>query len=337
MTRPADELVHALLDGESTEAGRQALGAQVAADPDAARSLARAALLHDALEREFVAAGAGRASARRTAFVGRLRRLAAVVALAAAVGAVVTFATRGQPALAADTELARIAARPINALRTYVIHADDHKDGRAPKGPAQGRARGRFDATGAVAPPRDMRPERPKPSIDEAVLHVGATGSYVLVRTAADGTETVSGSDGASAWSFSGRGAVRTSRDPARFRGALPGHQHDLPFVDPVDGLRELAHSYDVAFERAGAIDAEGLRTIVATRRIDAQRGPKVVRIDYDPRDASVVRMRLERLPQAQGGPRAVTFELVGESRVEPGFFGHEAHHAPGRQVIKED
>jgi hypothetical protein len=337
MTRPADELVHALLDGEASEADRQELGARIAADRDAARNLARAALLHDALEREFVAAGAGRASARRLAYVGHLRRVAAVVVLVVAVGAVIMFATRGQSALAADVELARLAARPVDVLRTYVIHADDAKDARAPRGSAMGRGRNRVDASGAATPARDARPDRPKPSIAEAILHVGASGAYVLVRTSADGTETVSGSDGASAWSFSGRGAVRTSRDPARFRGVLPGHQHDLPFVDPVDGLRELARSYDVAFERNGALDAGGLRTIVATRRMDAQGGPKVVRIDYDPDDASVVRMRLERLPQAGGGPRAVTLELVDESYVKEGFFGHEAHHAPGRQVIEED
>lgn len=329
MTRPFDELVHATLDGEASDAERAELSRLVAADPGRAREFARAALLHDALDREFGAAAEGRASARRVHWAVRVRGLAAAAAVALAVGAVAFFATRGQPALAAGAEMERLAARAADSLRTYLIRADQ----QAPRDPPRAADR---RARPAAAPDRG-RPPRPKPSIDEAILHVGAPGSYVLVRTGADGTETVSGSDGRSAWSFAGTGPVRVARDPSRFRGALPGEQHGLAFVDPVDGLRELMRSYDVAFGEPGPEAAAGLRVIVATRRADVPRGPKSVRIAYDPVDATIVRMQLDRLPQANGGPRSVTLELVDRSPLDPAYFAHGAHHDAGRSVIKED
>jgi hypothetical protein len=333
MTRPFDELVHATLDGDATDAERAELSRQVAADPERARAFARAALLHDAIDRELCAAAEGRASARRVHWAAGARRFAAAAAVVLVAGTVAFLATRGQPALAAGAEAARLAARACDSHRTYVIHAE-------PQGSREG-ARAAERRPRALAPaqrvPDRPRPPRAKPSIDEALLHVGAPGSYVLVRTGADGTETVSGSDGRSAWSFAGDGPVRVSRDPSRFRGALPGEQHGLAFVDPVDGLKELLRSYDVAFDDSKADAAAGLRTIAATRRADASRGPKVVRITYDPADATIVRMQLDRLPQANGGPRSVTLELVEQSPLEPAFFTHEAHHGAGRTVIKED
>ena len=56
MTRPFDELVHATLDGDATDAERAELSRQVAADPERARAFARAALLHDDIDRELCAA-----------------------------------------------------------------------------------------------------------------------------------------------------------------------------------------------------------------------------------------------------------------------------------------
>ena len=333
MTRPFDELVHATLDGDATDAERAELSRQVAADPERARAFARAALLHDAIDRELCAAAQGRASARRVHWADRARRFAAAAAVALAVGGVTYFATRGQPAFAAGAEIARLAARACDSHRTYVIHADSQGSREGARA-AERRARSPFEAQRAPERPRQPRA---KPSIDEAMLHVGAPGSYVLVRTGADGAETVSGSDGRSAWSLSGDGPVRVSRDPSRFRGALPGEQHGLAFVDPVEGLKELVRAYDVAFDDSKADVAAGLRTITATRRADASRGPKVVRITYDPADATIVRMQLDRLPQANGGPRSVTLELVDRSPLDPAYFAHGAHHDADRAVIKED
>jgi hypothetical protein len=209
--------------------------------------------------------------------------------------------------------------------RTYVIHAL-RDDGR-PRGREQRRAE----------PPSPRGAARAQPSIDEATLVVGTGGAYVLIRTGEDGRRTVSGSDGRLSWNVPERGAVRVSRDLQRFRGALPGEQHDLPFVDPKDGLDALMRSYDVVLGPAREIDGHAVRSIVATRRADVQRGPKGVELWYDPETAVIRRMELDRLPQAQGGPRAVVLELLDESPLDPRQFMHESHHDGDRLVIKED
>jgi hypothetical protein len=49
------------------------------------------------------------------------------------------------------------------------------------------------------------------------------------------------------------------------------------------------------------------------------------------------MRMTFDRLPQANGGPRTVTLELVTEHPLDPEFFRHESHHDRDRKVIAED
>ena len=169
------------------------------------------------------------------------------------------------------------------------------------------------------------------------MLNLGAAGCYVLTRTGDDGKSIVTGSDGHYSWSIPDRGAVRVSSDLARFRGALPGEQHDLPFIDPKDGLDVLMRSYDIALGVAGEIDGRPVRSIVATRKAGIARGPKGVELWYDSETAIIVRMQFDRLPQAQGGPRAVTLDLLAESPLDPAFFTHELHHDADRQVINED
>ena len=144
-------------------------------------------------------------------------------------------------------------------------------------------------------------------------------------------------SDGVVAWSVPARGAVRVSRDPARFRGALPGQQHELPFVHPVEGIELLRKSYDLSLGRESVEDGRVVRAMVGVRRAGVQRGPKEFRLWYDPATAAVLRMELDRLPQANGGPRSVLFELVSESPLDPAFFAHDAHHGRDRTVKFED
>lgn len=317
-------LMHGMLDGTLDDAARARFAAEIAADPARAREFARVAMMHDAIEREMTAGAIGRSTARRSRWMLSVRRAAAAVAIAAAVGVLAFLGLRGSSANAAQAELARIASISPVGQRTYVIHAlrDD------------GRQRGREPRRAEQASPRGARMQ---PSIDEATLIVGTSGAYVLVRTGEDGARTVSGSDGRLSWNVPERGAVRVSRDPQRFRGALPGEQHDLPFVDPKDGLDALMRSYDVVLGPSRNIDGHAVRSLVATRRADVQRGPKGVELWYDPETAVIRRMELDRLPQAQGGPRAVVLELLDESPIDPRQFMHESHHDANRLVIKED
>jgi hypothetical protein len=317
-------LMHGMLDGTLDDAARARFAAEVVADPARAREFARVAMMHDAIEREMTAGAIGRSTARRTRWLLSVRRAAAAVAIAAVVGVLAFLGLRGSSANAAHAELARIASISPAGQRTYVIHA--LRDDRRQRGREQRRAE-----------PTSPRGAHAQPSIDEATLIVGMSGAYVLVRTAEDGARTVSGSDGRLSWNVPERGAVRVSRDLQRFRGALPGEQHDLPFVDPKDGLDALMRSYDVVLGPAREIDGHAVRSIVATRRADVPRGPKGVELWYDPETAVIRRMELDRLPQAQGGPRAVVLELLDESPLDPRQFMHESHHDADRVVITED
>ena len=301
------------------DAGR--LSELLASDPEFAREFARLVLLHDALEREQRAGAEGRrvaAGVRRLAMVRRIAAVAAVFAMAVTLGWMALVAV--QPASAAEI-VARIVAAARSGDRTYVVRALADNDPRKRPAPS-------------TAVPRGKRPE---PPIDGAVLFIRSPGSYVLARIDADGGETLSGTDGIRAWIVPAKGPVRVSRDPQRFAGALPGSQGGVPFIDPHDGLAELASRYDLRIEPADPLVAGAFDRIVATRRADARGGPKRLEIAYDPATSRIHAMRLENLPQARGGPRSVEFELVDDRPLPPDFFTHQAHHAADRAVIEEN
>ena len=315
-SRDADwhALLHGALDDTLDDLARARLNAAIAADPARAREFARAAMLHDAIERELsVVVATGRSAARRVIWIHRTRRvlLAATILLAATLA--IWFGIPASTAVAAESELARVVAAS-HALeqfgarsrdRSYVIHAISH-DKSAPTPSA----------------------------IDGAQFFVRGANSYVLIRTDETGARVVTGSDGATAWIVPNRGAVRVSSDPLRFRGALPGSQRNVSFLDPRDGLTELAKSYDLAMRVPLVRSGESI--LEAVRKADARGGPKRITITYDTKTAEIHRMLLENLPQAQGGPRSVELELVGNSPLEAAFFTHDFHHEPERQVIRE-
>lgn len=317
-SRDADwnALLHGALDDTLDEHARARFNAAIAADPARAREFARAAMLHDAIDRELSAAVAtGRSTARRVIWIHRTRRalLAATILLAATLA--IWFGIPASTAVAAESELARViaASQPLelggdrarNRDRSYVIHAIS-----ADK------------STSAAS------------AIDGAQFFVRGANSYVLVRTDESGARVVTGSDGATAWIVPSRGAVRVSSDPLRFRGALPGSQRNVSFLDPRDGLTELAKSYDLAMRVPLVRSGESI--LEAVRKPSARGGPKRITITYDTKTAEIHRMLLENLPQAQGGPRSVELELVGNAPLDAAFFSHDFHHEPERQVIRE-
>ncbi len=304
-------LAHGLLDGtlSAEDAGRAA--GRLASDPAFARAFARLALLHDAIERESTAGVAGRRYARRIVVGARLRRLAAIAATIAVVAGIAWIGVVSAPVASAADIVARIAEVARRGDRTYIL-----------RDVSQPARRGAPDAG------------RPAPSIDGAVLYLRAPSSYVLARLDADGAEVFTGSDGRTAWEVPAAGPVRVSRDPSRFAGALPGSRQGIPFVDPHEGLSELARGYDlVHLEAVG----EGLSRLVGTRRGETRGGPKRIEIDYEPASAVIRRIRLDNLPQARGGPRAVEFDLVDDRALGAGFFGHDHHHDADRRVIEID
>jgi hypothetical protein len=308
---PRDDDMHAYLDAESDPALLPRLDEALCADPDFARRFASMAMLHEALSREHLEAAAGRRQASSLRLAGRVRRwaIAAMVALSAGALAVVLSMETGR-AEAADRQLARIGEFRPKTCRTYAVRAED--------GPERTRGRGR-------------------PALAGATLHVGLPGQFVLEGEDVQGRPSSVGCDGIVSWSAPAKGPVRISTDLVRFRGALPGEQHGIPFVDPADGMAELLRSYSLEARPPDSIDGRAVKVVVARRRIDAQRGPREVRLWFDPESSTIVRMSLERLPQANGGPRSVVLELVAESPLDTSFFGHARHHGPGRPVVREE
>lgn len=308
---PLDADMHSHLDGASDPASLSRLDEALRTDPAFARRFAAMAMLHEALSREHVEAAAGRRQASSLRLAGRVRRwaIAAMVALSAGALAVVLSMETGR-ADAADRRLARIGEFRPKTCRTYAVRADE--------GPERARGRGR-------------------PALAGATLHVGLPGQFVLEGEDELGRPASLGSDGIVAWSAPSKGPVRVSTDLARFRGALPGEQHGIPFVDPADGMAELLRTYALESLAPETIGGRRVEVVVARRRIDAQRGPREVRLWFDPETSTIVRMSLDRLPQANGGPRSVVLELVAESPLDASFFGHARHHGPGRPIVREE
>ncbi|MEY5033544.1 MAG: hypothetical protein RL354_2575 [Planctomycetota bacterium] len=305
-------LAHAVLDGVATESEMASFSAVIAAHPERARDFARLALLHDAIERASAAGADGRAAARRHRVVTFTRRVALLAAsIAIAAGAAWLAVGTGRTA-SADEIIARIADVARAGDRTYFLRA--------------------IGVTKAVPEPR--RSGRPQPPIDGAILSLRAPGSYVLARLDEHGDEYLSGSDGVTSWVVPARGPVRVSRDTARFRGALPGSQHAIAFIDPHGDLSTLAASYDLRTISASASDR--LARIVGTRRSDARGGPKRIEIAYDPATSVIQAIRMENLPQGRGGPRSIEFELVDDAPLDAAYFTHRFHHGADRAVIEE-
>ena len=84
------------------------------------------------------------------------------------------------------------------------------------------------------------------------------------------------GFDGERNWSAPPDGAVRLSRDPLRFRWALPGHQHGIPFADLRSDLVQFRDAYVV---RRLEPDTAGRRGLRAEKKSREYRGPNRVDI----------------------------------------------------------
>ncbi len=317
-------LAHAALDGELAREDYKSLLATLEADRARAADFARLAMLHDAVAREL-----GGASAYQAVLQRERRRplLQGAVALAATLGlcvGVAWLALQTTARASAADVVARLVSTTRVGDRTYFVRAlDEVRPARGPRGE-------RLDASGSEA-----RAASSQPTIDGAILYIRSPGSYVLARLDQSGAEVVSGADGSRAWIVPSSGPVRTSRDPRRFSGALPGSQYGIVFVDPPADIGELAQYYELALFPAGG--SEKLARIEGVRRSAAHGGPKRIEVWYDEPTALIRLIRLENLPQARGGPRTVEFELIDDSALADDFFLPRSHHDASRIVINED
>ncbi|MFO0909464.1 MAG: hypothetical protein U0794_14110 [Isosphaeraceae bacterium] len=315
---PEADLIHGYLDDQLSEQQLGELNDRLAHEPEFARRFALAALLHDRLRdrfREDAATQADRPEVDQPTLRrprGNVRRVALAAGSAALVVALVLLvrSVGDQQANAAEAALGRlIEAQTRVGDRSYRIIALDSAA-----------------STVEPVPPRG----RPRPTIDGALLHVGGDGRYVLVRQPGQPAEFVTGCDGREAWAVPPDGPVRVSADIARFRGAVPGEQQGLPFLDLSSALVRLREAYDLS------LDEGPPARLVAHKRSSAHRGPRDVTIGFDSSTGVIWTLRMDGMPQAQGGPRSVALELVERRDLGSAFFGHSAHHVPDRQVVRE-
>lgn len=336
MNDRADALISGYLDETLSEADHAELESWIGAEAAHAKRFAEAVAFHDLLRCRFACEGVplGEDASPQpvelapvdTDSVGSwhrrsLRNHAAVGLVSAAclliVCGVLLFRTLGEATvLAASVELDRIIAaveRPLD--RTYLVTDSSRVQAAGPKSPARGRGG--------------------QPPVDGALLHVRGSGDrYVLVRRYPDGTEFITGSDGETAWAIPPRGRVRVSLDPLRFRGAVPGEQHAIPFIGLRENLRDLEEAYDLWVVRQD--DEPGLGRLEASRKRGVAGGPKRIVIWYDLKTDVIRKMLLDRLPRERSGPEAVYLDLVEESQRGDDFYRHDTHHSPDREVVIE-
>ena len=321
MSASATDLIHGYLDETLTAEQQVELANWIKESPEHSRQFAEALLLHDRLRAEMLAGAvvenqhaviANRSSSERL-WVRRVIALSTALCLTLVLG-LIFWQSISSPVLAASDELQRIIQANEAALdRTYVLTAlDEDIDSEALPSTVRGA----------------------KPSVDGALLYVRGPNQYVLVRYFADRTEFITGSDGTTAWSIPPRGRVRVSSNATRFRGAVPGQQHAIPFIDMRNSLRQLQESYEL--DLSPETTPEGWRRMNATHRATATGGPKQVTLWYDAQSGVIHRMLLERLPQARGGPRNVLLELTDERDLGPAYFEHTSHHETNREVIED-
>jgi hypothetical protein len=308
VSRSTDELLHGHFDGTLDEFERAELGRLLATDATLADRFVDVAILEHALAEREEWHEATRAvtaappppvsSPRRHRLALNARRSAVAAIVVVLLALSVNFFSSSQTAAAA---LARIAEQAHASDRQYVLHALERERSWA---------------------------------IDGAMLAVRDRSAYVLRTLPEKGDGRIVGSDGSVAWSIPLTGPVRVSSDPGRFRGWLPGSQHGVPFLADALDVESLAATYELRFAESST---SGRASVRATRKPDARRGPRAFTIDYDPVTFDILRMQLDGLPRARGGPESVELVLESHTALAADYFSHEHHHARDRRVVRDD
>ena len=318
----SESLIHAYLDGILDEEQTRELGDWIQAEPENARRFARISMLHDQLHNRISLTQDENPGNPLTGVVHQRKWSRKILAMASAaillfvIALPIQYGIVNSKVSAAVVELNRImidSREPVD--RTYLITPGDDLPYR-----------------------KEFAKRNSTPPLNGAILHVRGPSSYVLVRRFENGDEFVTGSDGKLSWALPPSGPVRVSHNADRFRGAIPGQQHNIPFINLQDNLQELASAYHLELvpDPVTEGDLKGLKLIKASRRQWSEGGPRNVWIWYEPASGQIRRMRMDRLPMARGGPRSITLDLTATDNFPGGFYSHEFHHEPDRKLIEE-
>jgi hypothetical protein len=327
-----DELVESLLHGELAREQSERLASSLAGS-----ALARDRFLDHLLVKATVVeeARAGAFSSDPRALFGSIeepaeparetrpaavrRRWMSLVAAGLAACLLIAFWIQLPGTAVAESTLERL----VDAFgqlgdRSYLIHVEEDRRGRRDS-PRPGG--GRYPT------------ER---YLEGAVLHLRGEDQFVLEQDLREGGRRLSGSDGTSSWSVRGKGPVRVSADPRRFRGGIPGQQQDLAFGDLRAQLEDLRWRYKLRLEEHPEdppTGGEALHRLNARKRGREVRGPGTVDLWFDPATGLIHHMFLAGLPRGHGAPRSVSLELLSTDPLPADFFSHSAHHEEGRAV----
>ena len=274
-----------------------------------------------------------------TTFRPRYRSLLAVVTAACVLVTLVGALWNGlgdKQASAAVAELKRIlAVSELLVDRTYRVEMMNEDPDRPPPPPTQSK---KSPPSKERRGPR-LKPDREvAPPMNGALLHVRGGRQFVLIRTALDGKQFITGSNGETSWSVRPEAPVRVSHDIDRFRRGIPGQQYSVPLINIHEGLSGLLSAYDVELDAVANTDADTqLQRIVASKRAASHRGPRRVEITYEIASGRIRDMLFIDVPRPDALPVILRLQLVEERDLGLGFFDHSAHHPPEQRVIFED
>jgi hypothetical protein len=330
------DLIDGYFDDVLTPEQHAALSEWIKSDPQHARIFAQQALLHDqlrSLHSSFIDSSFKDSSAvvTRAAPTSPLyRRLSRTSMWSAASVAIIGvgllwFTFSQSTASAAIGELNRIIVQNMDSKdRTYEIVVEEVY-------PPEPRGK---------HPPLRESSRPPKPPLDGAVLHVGETNQFVLIRKTVDGLPFITGSNGRQSWAINTRGSVRVSSDIHHFDHDLPGHENSIPLTNLHDGLERLRQAYHVELSTVGPEEFESqagetVRMLVAIKK-PRERGPQRVEIAYESQTGRILHMRFVQMPY---GPDRLDLRLslLNEDDLPPELFEHASHHTPDRKVETEN
>ncbi|MAP07369.1 MAG: hypothetical protein CMM00_00595 [Rhodopirellula sp.] len=254
------------------------------------------------------------------------RRFAIVtytLTVAASIAMISAFLMSQHDASAAHASLEKIIVASKTPLdRTYRVQVlDEHSPSQRP-----GNS------------PRGSRRRVSEEQIDGATLYVRGANQYVLTLKLRSGHERTSGCDGKFSWAFREDGPVHVSTDLTRFRGGVPGHQQDIPFLNIHSHLAQLQNDYEVELSDTRATTSNGvaLMQLMGHRKSNDFRGPKQIVIWFAASNGTVHTMQLDGLPRGRGGPKGVILDLQDQSDLPNDFYSHDAHHGPGKGIKHE-